>query len=628
MGRGFVILLFVCAVSGARAQIITTIAGDHHQGFSGAGGPALQAELGLLYGLVLDKAGNVYTADQSNNVIWKITPGGTIALYAGTGVQGYSGDGGSAVMASLYQPAWLGMDPAGNLFFTDQQGIYIREVSAGGIITTVAGNPAQHFSGGDGGPLVAATFNSIRGVVFDAGGNLYISDNNSIRKVNTAGIITTIAGSGVSGYSGDGGPAVSALLNEPYGVAVDGAGEIFIPDANNNVVRKIDAAGIITTIAGIQQSAGYNGDGGPAVQAKLAFPWALTVDKSGNVYIDDEGNWEIRKIDLSGTITDYGGNHLLGYAGDGGPAAAARISYPTALACDGAGNLYLTDVFNYVVRKIMPCVAAAGTSDPAVTIATASTAVCSGTAVRFLATPVDGGVGPSFQWTVNGVDAGTDSSVFITDSLHDGDTVRCLLTAPGSCQAPVLSNGVGLVVLPSPQVRVREDTVIVYGQSVELSSVVTGPVTSYQWVPAAGLNNAGVASPTATPAVTTVYVLTVGSGSGSGPGSGPGSGCTASDTVKVGVYRRVVMPNGFTPNGDGRNDVFRIPPGIDAGLRRFAVYGRGGAVVFETGDAARGWDGRAEGTAQPAGAYVWVLEYVDLLTGKLVEATGTVMLIR
>jgi gliding motility-associated-like protein len=354
------------------------------------------------------------------------------------------------------------------------------------------------------------------------------------------------------------------------------------------------------------------------VQAKLAFPWALAVDRSGNVYIDDEGNWEIRKIDPSGMITDYGGNHLLGYAGDGGPAAAARISYPTSLACDVTGNLYLTDVFNYVVRKIMPCVAAPGTSDPAVTIATASAKVCGGEPVRFAATPVDGGVGPSYRWMVNGADVGVDSSLFVTDSLQDGDTVECLLTAPGSCQAPVLSNAVGMQVLPSPRVRVRPDTVIAYGQSVEMFSVVTGPVSSYQWTPAAGLSNAGIASPVATPVVTTVYVLTVGSG----------SGCSASDTVKVGVYRRVALPNAFTPNGDGRNDVFRIPPGIDLGLTRFLVFGRGGARVFETADVSQGWDGRLGGVAQPAGIYVWVLEYVDLLTGKSVKATGTVVLVR
>jgi gliding motility-associated-like protein len=588
-------------------------------GFSGIDGPAIKAELGLLYGVALDKAGNVYAADQSNNVIWKISSGGTIALYAGTGVQGYSGDGGAATQALLYQPAWLGIDPNGNLYFTDQEGIYIRMVTAGGVISTVAGNPAQHFSGGDGGPFTAATFNSIRGIVSDQAGNLYISDNNSVRRVNTAGIISTIAGSGTSGYSGDGGPAVAALLNEPYGVAVDNAGNIYIPDANNNVVRKVDAAGVITTIAGVEQSAGFNGDGGPAIDAKLAFPWALTVDNNGNVYVADQGNWEIRKIDKTGTITDYGGDHLLGYSGDGGPATAARISYPTALACDNSGNLYLTDVFNYVVRKIMPCVAVPGTANPAVSIATPVTTVCSGAPVRFVATPADGGAGPSFQWKINGVNAGVDSALFVTDSLHDGDSVSCLLTATGSCQAPVLSNAIAMTVQASPTVVVRpSDTAIAFGQSVELVSVVTGPVASYQWTPAAGLSNAAIAEPVATPAVTTTYMLTVAAS----------GGCSASDTVVVKVYRPFRLPNAFTPNGDGKNDVFRLPPGVGVQLIRLAVYNRNGERVFMTADPGAGWDGTVRGEKQPAGAYVWEIDYIDLLTRKQVRMNGTVMLVR
>jgi gliding motility-associated-like protein len=588
-------------------------------GFSGIGGPALKAEIGLLYGIAVDKSGNVYTADQSNNVIWQISPGGAIALYAGTGLQGYSGDGGQATQALLYQPQWLGMDPNGNLYFIDQQGIYIRKVSSAGIISTVAGNPAQHFSGGDGGPFTAATFNIIRGIVSDALGNLYISDNNAIRMVNTAGIIHTIAGTGTSGYTGDGGPAVQAQLNEPYGVAVDMAGNIYIPDANNNVVRKINTAGIIGTIAGVQLSAGYNGDGGPAIDAKLDFPWALTVDNSGNVYIDDEGNWEIRKIDPAGTITDYGGDHQLGYSGDGGPAVAAEISYPTALACDAVGHLYLTDVFNYVVREIKPCVAALGTANPAVSIATPVATVCSGMPVSFVATPTDGGDLPSFQWEVNGVDAGMDSVLFVTDSLADGGVVSCTMTAAGSCSAPVVSNPIVMTVQPSPAVVVRPaDTVIAFGQSVGLVSVVTGPVASYRWTPAAGLNDPGVADPVATPVVTTTYRLTVAAA----------GGCSASDTVKVGVYRRFSLPNAFTPNGDGKNDVFRIPPGVDVGLIRFEVYDRLGGRVFMTTDLSQGWDGTLGGVMQPVGVYVWVIEYTDLLTGKRVQGSGTVLLIR
>lgn len=618
MRRGFAILLFLCA-SGTRAQIITTIAGDHVMGFGGIGGPAVKAQMGMLYGIATDKSGNVFAADQSNNVIWKVDPAGTITLFAGTGLQGYSGDGGAATQALLYAPAWLAMDPRGDLYFTDQQGIYIREVNSVGVITTVAGNPAKHFSGGDGGLLAGATFNSIRGLFCDAAGNLYISDNNTIRIVNVAGIISTIAGTGQSGYSGDGGPAILAQLNEPYGVGVDKAGNIYVPDANNNVVRKINTLGVITTIAGMQQSAGYNGDGGPATDAKLAFPWALTVDSSGNVFIDDEGNWEIRKVDAGGTITDYGGDHQIGYSGDGGPATEASISYPTALACDAAGNLYLTDVFNYVVREIKPCMAAPGTSRPAVAIATAELTVCSGVPISFTASAKDEGASPSFQWKVNGIDAGVDSMGFTTDSLHDGDSITCLMTAVGSCQAAVVSNVLAMVVHASPAVSVTpEDTAISYGQSVNLGSVTTGFIATYQWTPAAGLSYPNGGDPVATPRETTVYRLTVRTN----------EGCTASDSVKVEVYRKLAMPNSFTPNGDGKNDVFRIPQGVSVELESFEVFDRAGVRVFFTSNASQGWDGTIDGVAQPVGMYVWIMKYKDVLTGKRAMANGTIMLVR
>jgi len=240
--------------------------------------------------------------------------------------------------------------------------------------------------------------------------------------------------------------------------------------------------------------------------------------------------------------------------------------------------------------------------------------------VRFAATPTDGGVSPSFQWMVNGVDAGVDSVVFMTDSLRDGGVVSCVMTSSGSCSAPVASNAIAMTVEASPTiVAIRPaDTVIAFGQSVGLVSVVAGPVVSYAWTPSVGLNSVVMADPVAMPEVTTVYRLTVMSP----------VGCLATDSVKVEVYRRFTLPNAFTPNGDGHNDVFRIPPGVGAGLVRFEVYNRLGGRVFFTANVSQGWDGTVGGIRQPAGEYIWDIEYVDVLTGKRVRMNGTVVLVR
>jgi gliding motility-associated-like protein len=1059
------LLFFNCST--LLAQIITTIAGNHTYGFSGAGGPATSAAVAELYGIAVDNAGNVYAADQSNNVIWKISTAGIITLYAGNGTAGYSGDGGPASAALLFFPGWMGMDPAGNLYFTDQKGIYIREISAAGIISTVAGNPAALYSGGDGGPFTAATFNGITGIVPDNAGNIYITDANTVRMVNPAGIINTIAGTGTPGFSGDGGPALQAQLNSPYGVGVDNAGNIYIPDNGNQRIRKINSAGIISTIAG-NGTAGFTGNSGPAINATLHNPWQLTADNNGNVYFDDALNLEIRKIDNTGVISDYAGDGVFGSSGDGGPANLAEITYPTALVCDNAGNLYFDDLNNNVVRKVSNCLTAQIASQPAnnsvcvggstsftfsvtnaasyqwqvntgtgwtnlsdagaysgsatsslsvtsvvasmnsyqyhclvtnscatittlpatltvntsatpiVTIAaspgaicsgtplsfmasptnggsapvyqwqlngtnvgtnspsytennpatgdvvscqlttsvtcvatptvssnslsltvnppvtpglsiaasapeicsgatasfmasptnggaapvyqwqvngtntgsnspsyssnnlvngdivscvlasdavcataptaisnsvtltvnplltpaltiaasaqsicsgatvsytatatngggapayqwqlngnntgtnspfyvnntlsngdvisctltsdatcltgptitaaispitvqplltpgvniTASAAViCQGTSVEFMANPVNGGSTPSFQWQLNGINTGTNNPIytnanlangdivdcimapdancevvptamsnplveqvnpivissvsiatattiicagtdvtftatptngggipvyqwqvngsnagtsdpFLTSSLTNGDVVSCIMTSSLSCSSPVGSvNTIVMTVNPVPTVDLMPDTIIAYGEPVTLNGVIGGDIASYQWTPATGLDNPSAAAPVASPASTTTYQLTVESD----------AGCTATGKVTIGVFRSFEMPNAFTPNGDGKNDIFRIPPSIGVKITAFVVFNRWGARVFMTDNSGVGWDGTFGGQPQPAGAYVWQIEYEDVLTQKPARAIGTVLLIR
>ena len=331
---------------------ITTIAGTGEVGFSGDGGPAVEAELRNPYGVAVDSAGNVYIADAGNQRIRKVDSTGTITTIAGTGEVGFSGDGGAAVEAELYNPEGVAVDSAGNVYIGDAGNQRIRKVDSTGTITTIAGTGEYGFSG-DGGPAAAARLAFPHSVAVDGAGNLYIADtgNRRIRKVDSTGTITTIAGTGEVGFSGDGGPAVEAELRNPYGVAVDSAGNVYIADTRNQRIRKVDSTGTITTIAGTGE-VGFSGDGGPAAAARLAFPAGVAVDSAGNVYIADFFNNGIRKVDSTGTITTIAGIGELGFSGDGGPAVEAELYNPASVAVDSAGNVYIADTWNRRIRKV------------------------------------------------------------------------------------------------------------------------------------------------------------------------------------------------------------------------------------------------------------------------------------
>jgi sugar lactone lactonase YvrE len=301
----------------------------------------------------MDTAGNVYVADTSNQMVFKISPAGVLTIVAGNGVTGFSGDGGPATMASLNAPNGPVVDPAGNVYFADRSNHRIRRVDTAGVISTVAGSGTASFSG-DGGPATAASLYYPRAVTIDAAGNLYIADqsNHRIRKVSsTTGIIATVAGTGVSGFSGDGGPATAAQLYSPAAALLDAAGNFYIADQSNNRIRKVAATGIITTVVGTGIS-GFSGDGGPATAAQVYSPWGLALDAAGNLYIADQYNYRIRKVDASGVIITVAGNGTTGYSGDGGAATAAQLASPSGVACDYAGNLYIADTNNYRVRKV------------------------------------------------------------------------------------------------------------------------------------------------------------------------------------------------------------------------------------------------------------------------------------
>ena len=337
----------------SRVAVIDTVSGNGTPGFSGDGGPATGAQLNGPSGVALDSAGNLYIADTANHRIREVAVGaGNISTVAGNGTAGYSGDNGPASAAELHSPVGITFDSAGNLYIADQGNGVIRKVNPSGTITSVAGNNEVGYSG-DNGPATQATLYAPSGVALDSTGNLYIADtgNNRIREVNTSGIITTIAGNGTAGYSGDNGPATGASLNQPSAVIAGSSGVLYVADTANHVIRQVSAAGTITTIAG-NGTAAYTGDGGPATSASLHAPGGVAVDGSGNLYIADSGNNAIRLVPPGGSIATVVGTGTIGFSGDGGPAAAALLDAPRSVAFDALGNLYLSDQGNQRIREV------------------------------------------------------------------------------------------------------------------------------------------------------------------------------------------------------------------------------------------------------------------------------------
>ena len=341
----------------AATGIITTFAGNPASTILGDSGPAIDARLSSPRGLGVDAAGNVYIADQDDGRIRLVTPAtGIITTYAGSGTIS-SGDGGAATSAQLDQPMGTAVDAAGNLYIADTYDQIVRRVDAAtGVITTVAGTGTEGF-GGDGGAATAALLDTPMGVAFDPDGNLLIADtlNCRVRRVDkTTGIITTIVGNGTLSYSGDNGPAISATIARPAALVFDSAGDLYIADTDNYRIRRVDAAsGNITTVAG-NGTFGYNGDNGPATGAELSVVSGVALDGANDVYISDTTDQLIRRVDATtGVITTVAGTESVDNStGDGGLATSGSLYYPGAIALDGAGDLFITTLYGGNVRRV------------------------------------------------------------------------------------------------------------------------------------------------------------------------------------------------------------------------------------------------------------------------------------
>ncbi len=412
--------IYIAAPWGDRIFVVDTagkirvVAGSGVENFNGNGGPAKNASLDMGVdnapnGIAVDRNGNIFFVDKFNNQIRRVDAStGAITTFAGSGTGGYSsggysGDGGPATSASLNLPGEIAFDTNGNLFIADSQNGRIRRVDAStGMITTVAGNGGFTFSG-DGGPATAAALNHPGGVAVDTNGNVFIADayNCRVRRVDAAtGIITTVAGNGQFSFSGDDGPATAAALWFPIGVRVDDGGNLFITDLYNHRVRRVDAStGIITTFAGNGES-GFSGDGGLATNAGMA-PAGVAIDSSGNLVIADANSRRIRRIDIStNIITTLAGDGELRFYGDGGPALDASLYVPQGLTADPSGNLLAYDTNNRRIRRIDAATGkittVAGGGNPADGLG-------------------DGGLATQATFSGSGLTADAHGNIFITD---------------------------------------------------------------------------------------------------------------------------------------------------------------------------------------------------------------------
>lgn len=358
MKKLYTLALVVMVFTVGHAQTINTIAGTGGgTGSRNEGGAAVDAAVPYPWATAVDDAGNIYFSDPFQSVVRKIDAAGVITTVAGTGVATFYGDGGNATSASLNTPYGLACDHLGNLYIADSKNNVVRKVDANGIIHTVAGNgvPAYY---GDGGPTKLAALSNPMDIAVDGDGNLYISDagNNAVRKVNAGDTITNVVNGfssdlptgGACGYTGTLWMPENARLS---GITVDAAGNVYIADYWDNVIRKVTPSGSMRTIAG-DPNVFNTGDGGPAIHAGLIGPRRIVVDNSGNIIFADSDNGRIRKINSAGIITTVAGGNYSSNIGDGGPAAAATLSTPVGISMTPSGDLIIADRGNHRIRKV------------------------------------------------------------------------------------------------------------------------------------------------------------------------------------------------------------------------------------------------------------------------------------
>jgi gliding motility-associated-like protein len=623
---------------------ITDYAGSGTVGISNGVGTA--ATFDTPEGIAIDAAGNLYITDSKALLVRKISPAGVVTTLAGTAYS-TANDKGIGPGVSFDGPYGIAVNAQGMVYVADAFGNQIRQITPIGDVSTVAGSETAGYADGEGN---VAAFNLPSGIAIDALGNLIVADtyNNRIRKITPAGVVSTIAGNGAA--SAINGQGTSATFNLPNNLTVYG-GNIYVADTKNNLVRKISPTAVVTTLAGTGVAGATDG---PAASASFNSPLGLTFDTGGNLYVVDAGNNEVREITPAGVVNTFAGS---GGAGDeNGNVFAPRnlpvitvvvpvivettlkitTVYPdvTLLACVTAmpdfatsnppqvddncnqnlpvhqvpapgsvlsGNSIIpvdiivedaTGKYDTATFKVYTPIFA---TPPTIAISpSVSTPVCAGTPVTFVATTTNTG-SSTFQWQVNGVNSSTDS--LFTSTFNDGDIVICNIVS-GLCSAAAASAPYTVSVSPAPGISFSGNPSIKFGGSVQLSPIITGDIQSYSWSPTTGLSNPAIATPIASPVQTTTYRLTVTSA----------TGCDSSAAVTVNVIKNVIIPNAFTPNGDGINDNWDIVGLVLYPGCTVSVYNRYGGLVYHSTNYARAWDGSYNKSPLPVGTYYYIID--------------------
>lgn len=625
---------------------VTTYAGTGQKG--NANGPADQASFSEVVGIVCDSLGNVYVSDSGNNTIRKISTDRVVSTYAGTGEPGLHN--GTAAEATFFAPSYLAFDRHKNMYVSDLSNNRIRKISADGMVTTLAGTGSKGYFDGPGN---VASFDPY-GMAVDSHGNIFLCDaaNRRIRKITPDGTVSTYAGDGQSRLAD--GPLLSASFIDPLSITIDDADNMFIGDAN--AVRVISPAGVVSTLAGNYDEGGSDGNGRAASFAGLG---GIGVDLCGNIYAADFYNCAIRKIELTGKVTTYAGSRnqqvvngnvgpstcqssvtiipvqvqstptitvvfsdinisdcaklpnyaIRGNAADNCPGSIIKFTQspaPGTVLTDDVPltvTITATDQSGGTATVSFKVIATNTASAPgrSVSVTASAQKICAGNSVTFKAEVINGDAGTGYQWLVNGINSGPNAPEFTTASLKDGDVVNCAVTTASGCAIPNIGLPITMNVSPYPTIALKPKEQILAGAGIQLNPAITGNIMAYTWTPAAGLNNAAIQSPVASPAVTTSYHLMVSTI----------DGCDAGADVTVVVVTEVKIPNTFTPNGDGINDLWEINALADYPDCTVKIFNRYGTLLYKSTGYGKPWNGTYKSKSLATGAYYYVIDLKD-----------------